>query len=440
MSGFYNTDNWPEKKNYYRWPWSNNDNPVAWLEITDLCNIHCKGCYRSTLAGHRELDVLKKEVDFHIRVRNIDTVCIAGGEPLIYPHIVELVRYIADRGIKPNIITNTHAMTEDLVRKLYKAGLYGFTCHIDMLQSRPENPEGRRNELDLMPLREEKAKLIYKVGKGKIYTTFNFTVYHENFKYIPELIRWARSNPKYVCGLDFITYRGLPVKEGVSFDIAEDPNESVEDMKNKLGYVDSADQVDITSVDVYNIIKDNFGDKFEPCAYLGGTGHIRDYKWWGEVSLIDKDGYVYGPVGPRVMEFLQILSHWTRGKYFMYLARSNKVGRIPILFTGLLGDKTMKKLRRKLFLRSLNPAKWFNRIYNQSIGINQPPDMMENGMPNMCESCPDACVWEDNLVSSCRLDEYRRYGRLLNAIVHQDKEVAEGVGEIAEPRKEPAKV
>jgi hypothetical protein len=48
----------------------------------------------------------------------------------------------------------------------------------------------------------------------------------------------------------------------------------------------------------------------------------------------------------------------------------------------------------------------------------------------MCESCPDMCVWEDNLVNSCRLDEYRRYGRLMNAIVHNaadesDKRIAE---------------
>jgi MoaA/NifB/PqqE/SkfB family radical SAM enzyme len=426
MNGFYNTENWPEKSTYYRWPWSSNDNPVAWLEITDLCNIHCRGCYRSTLSGHRDLEVLEKEVDFHVRLRNIDTVCIAGGEPLVYPHIVELVRRIAARGLKPNIVTNTHAMTRDIVRDLYRAGLYGFTCHIDMLQSRPENPDGKRNELDLMPLREEKARLIHEAGRGRIYTTFNFTVYHENFKYIPDLIRWARSNAKYVCGLDFITYRGIPIEEGVTWDATEDEPAAVRDVREKLGYVDSADQVDITSVDVYNLIKDHFGDKYEPCAYLGGTGHVNDYKWWGEVSLIDTDGYVYGPVGRRTMEFLQVAHHWSKGRYFMYLSRSNRVGRIPILLTALLGDKSMRPVRRRLLLRSLNPAKWFRRLYNQSIGINQPPDMMENGMPNMCESCPDACVWEGNLVSSCRLDEYRRYGRLLNAIVHRDKEVAAG--------------
>ena len=100
---FYNNHNWPEKKDYYRWPWSNNDNPVLWLETTDLCNIHCKGCYRSCVSGDRSLAELRNEIDFAIRMRNIDTVCIAGGEPLIYPEIKPLVEFIASRGLKPNI-------------------------------------------------------------------------------------------------------------------------------------------------------------------------------------------------------------------------------------------------------------------------------------------------------------------------------------------------
>jgi MoaA/NifB/PqqE/SkfB family radical SAM enzyme len=416
--GFYNTDNWPEKSRYYRWPWSSNDNPVGWLEITDACNIYCRGCYRKKLTGHRDLEVLKKEVDFFIRVRNVDTICIAGGEPLIYPSIVELVKYISGKGVKANIITNTHALTKELCTLLYKAGLYGFTCHIDMIQDRPGKQLGA-TEIDLMPLRQKIADLIFEVGRGKIYCTFNSTVYHENFKYLPDIVKWARKNVKKVAGLDFITYRGMPLKEGVSWaEVAE--GESDNDIKEKLGYVENANLIDITSVDVYNLLKDNFGETYEPCAYLGGTSDVKGYKWWGGVYFMEKNGRVHGSLGPRTMEFMQITHHWSKRKYFMYLKRRNTLARFPLLLTYVLGDKAMKKVRRRLFLSLLNPINWFRPVYNQSIGINQPPDMMENGMSDMCESCPDACVWEGNLVSSCRLDEYRRYGKLLTAIVHEE--------------------
>ncbi|HEX7568286.1 MAG TPA: radical SAM protein, partial [Anaerolineaceae bacterium] len=120
-----------DKRNLYRLPWSMNDNPIAWLEVTDICNIHCEGCYRQYMTGHKTLDALKEEVDFFIRWRNPDNFSIAGGEPLIYPHIVELVEYIASKGIKPVILTNAYALTPEILKKLKKAGLAGFTIHID---------------------------------------------------------------------------------------------------------------------------------------------------------------------------------------------------------------------------------------------------------------------------------------------------------------------
>ena len=50
-----------EKRNLYRFPWSMNDNPIAWLEITDVCNLRCEGCYRQTLTEHKPLEDIKKE-------------------------------------------------------------------------------------------------------------------------------------------------------------------------------------------------------------------------------------------------------------------------------------------------------------------------------------------------------------------------------------------
>ncbi|MFP4383779.1 MAG: radical SAM protein [Spirochaetia bacterium] len=414
---FYNTENWPEKSRYYRFPWSNNDNPISWLEITDVCNIYCKGCYRKNLDGHRDLDVLKKEVDFFKRVRNTDGISIAGGEPLVYPKIVELVEYISNRGIKPVIISNTYALNREILTDLYNAGLYGITCHIDMLQDRPDVPEGS-TELDIMNLRQQKADLLYDVTRGNINVVMNSTVYHENFQYLPDIVKWARKNVKKVHGLVFICYRGVPVKEGVTWDVSGDS----EGIAENIQYTESdASQIDITSVDIYNLLKDNFSDTYEPAAYLGGTGHIKDYKWWAAAQIMEGNGKTYGCIGPKTMEYLQTRSHWKKGTYFAYLNR-NRVPRAALQVTGMIGDRAMKPVRKKMFRRLLNPLSWFQPVYIQTIGLVQAPDMMDNGMPSMCESCPDMCVWEDNLVNSCRLDEYRKYGRLMNAIVHTDKE------------------
>src|SRR5450759_355359 len=84
------------KKRIYRLPWSLHDNPIGWVEITDKCNITCKGCYRTALAGHKPFDDIKTEILFLEKWRNINNVHLAGGEPLIHPDIVDIVRFIRE--------------------------------------------------------------------------------------------------------------------------------------------------------------------------------------------------------------------------------------------------------------------------------------------------------------------------------------------------------
>ncbi|MGK7396325.1 MAG: hypothetical protein ACNS62_17240, partial [Candidatus Cyclobacteriaceae bacterium M3_2C_046] len=62
----------PKHRDLYRLPWSNNDNPIGWLEVTDTCNLTCKGCYRMVKEGHKPLEKLKEEVLFLKKWRNCD--------------------------------------------------------------------------------------------------------------------------------------------------------------------------------------------------------------------------------------------------------------------------------------------------------------------------------------------------------------------------------
>ena len=57
----------------------------------------------------------------------------------------------------------------------------------------------------------------------------------------------------------------------------------------------------------------------------------------------------------------------------------------------------------------------------------QAPDMTETGEIDMCDDCPDMCVFEGKLVNSCRLDECRIFGDLLQ--INVDEKVSEEVAE-----------
>ena len=72
----------PQK--YYRMPWSLSDNGIFWLEVTSQCNLTCEGCYHENiLGGHKSLMEIEEEFKVIKAQRKVDSVSIAGGDPLL---------------------------------------------------------------------------------------------------------------------------------------------------------------------------------------------------------------------------------------------------------------------------------------------------------------------------------------------------------------------
>ena len=70
-----------DHRSLYRLPWNLADNPIAWLEPTQACNLACDGCYRKNVKEHKSLDEVQADLDVFARLRNFDGVSIAGGDP-----------------------------------------------------------------------------------------------------------------------------------------------------------------------------------------------------------------------------------------------------------------------------------------------------------------------------------------------------------------------
>lgn len=401
---------YPPKKNYYRLPWSKNDNPIGWLEITDVCNIYCKGCYRQRLTGHKGLDEIKDEILFFKKWRNCDNISISGGEPLIHPEIEKVVAFTAENGMKPVILTNAVALTKEKLKTLKRAGLAGLTMHIDCLQDRPKWKG--KNEVELNQLRQHYAEMVSQ-EKG-IYCSFNSTVYYSNFRHIPEMVRWATRNIDIVNGIIFITYRGAPLSDAVEYSIGDKNVDVQEDLSYST---DELSEIDIMSTDVYTIIKNTLKE-YEPSGYLGGSASHDAYKWFIGAVLGSKS-QVYGSIGKKTMELAQTFHHLFCGTYVAYpsLAKSSKV-----VFLASLFDRDVRRALGK-FAKSVlrNPLHAFRKVHLQSIAIIQAPDMLPDGQADMCDSCPDMTVYDGKLINSCRMDEYRKYGGFVNIAFHEDK-------------------
>jgi pyruvate-formate lyase-activating enzyme len=407
-----------DKRNLYRYPWSMNDNPIAWLEVSDICNIHCEGCYRQYMTGHKPLDQIKEEVLFFKRWRNPDNVSLAGGEPLIHPQILDIIAFIAQNKIKPIILTNALALTPELLRELKKAGLAGFTIHIDSHQGRTGwvgKSEKEHNELRL-----QYAEMIAQVGG--LYTIFNSTVYPSTFHEIPDVVRWGKAHIDKVHGLVFITYR-TATESQVGID-----SEKKEVDLTKLSYVrDKFEERFVTGPEVCQIIKETIPE-FEASGYLGGTIRHDSIKWLSGGLIGSKRRY-FGSVGKKGMEGAQVFHHLFTGTYMAYMAEA-KIGRKVFLAAPF--DAGIREAARA-WGRDLvkHPGRLFEPIYVQTIGIIQAPDIQTDGRADMCDSCPDLTIWDGQFINSCRMDEYRLFGGFLQL---KDKEKEPAGGEPGEKK------
>ncbi len=402
-----------DKRDLYRLPWSMNDNPIAWLEVTDICNIHCEGCYRQHLTGHKPLEQMKEEVDFFCQWRNPDNFSLAGGEPLIHPEILDLVAYIASKGVKPVILTNAKALTPELLKELKAAGAAGFTIHIDSHQERPS--WGGKSEADLNELRQKYADMI--AAEGGMYVIFNSTVYPSTFQEVPDVVRWGRANIDRVQGLVFITYRTATTDTSV----AMNPFDQQVDM-SMLSYTrDSFEEEFVTSPEVYELLREHFPE-YDASGYLGGSVRHDSFKWLLGTQVGSKRE-IYGSVGKRTMEIAQAGHHLFTGRYLAYLSQST-IGRKVFLLSPW--DRSLRQAwKRRLGQVPRRPQSLFDRIYLQSIGIIQAPDIQADGRADMCDSCPDITVYDGKFINSCRMDEYRLFGGFVSILDKDKVEVPE---------------
>lgn len=382
-------------------PWTLPDNAISWLEPTSVCNLACDGCYRENVPNsHKPLEIIRQELETLKRLRNADGVSIAGGDPLLHPHIVDIVRLIAEMGMKPIVNTNGSVLTTELLKDLKRAGVYGFTFHIDSKQGRPQWKN--KNEIELNELRLYYAEMLKEIGG--ISCAFNSTVYEDTLQYVPSLVEWAGKHIDKVQVMVFILYRAAV--PNLPFDWYVGRNKI--DMSPLVYSFTEQKKIDLTSPEVVAAIRQRFPD-FTPSAYLNGTEKPDSFKWL-LTGRIGTRKNILGYVGPKFLEIMQTVHHLFTGKYLAYAKPSlTSKGRLMMLLSPF--DASVRHIAKRYLASAFtNPLNLFRGIYYQSIMIIQPVDFLPNGAQNMCDGCPDITVWKGELVWSCRLEELKHFG------------------------------
>jgi MoaA/NifB/PqqE/SkfB family radical SAM enzyme len=131
---------------------------IANLVITRRCNLSCGYCFEyDKVSKPVALEVLKQRIDHLAKLRSV-FVTLTGGESLLHPDAVELVRYVCERGMTPFLNTNGYLLTKQIIEGLNAAGLYGMQLSID--NAKP-NAISKKSLKPLMP----KLRLLARYAK-----------------------------------------------------------------------------------------------------------------------------------------------------------------------------------------------------------------------------------------------------------------------------------
>lgn len=400
----------------YRLPWTLPDNGISWLEPTARCNLNCYGCYRKNIKeSHKSLEQVKHELDVFQSLRKTDCISIAGGEPLLYPNIIELVSEIKSRGLKPIINSNGIALTKELLHELKKAGVFGFTFHIDSKQGRGRGPQWEgKNELELNELRLHFAEML--AAEGGIACSFNSTVYADTLQYVPELVAWAQKHIDIVHTMVFILFRYVTPDLPYDF-YAGDKKIVFDDIHY---HSDKEEVTNLMAPQIVAEIRKKFPN-FTPAAFLNGTHKADDFKWLLTERIGNKDK-IFGYLNNKFIEMVMEFYHYRNDRYLSYASpKTLSLGKATMFNLWTINKSVRNALKKYLGYIAANPLRIFKKAYMQSIMIIQPVDFMSNGDQSMCDGCPDITVWKDKngkdqLVWSCRLEEPMQYGVFLKSV------------------------
>ncbi len=121
---------------------------VTHVVITRRCNLSCGYCFEyDKVSQPVPLAELKARIDHLAKLKSV-FVTLTGGESLLHPDAIELVRYVNEKGMVPFLNTNGYLLTRKIIEGLNDAGLYGMQLSID--NAKP-NDVSKKSLKPLMP-------------------------------------------------------------------------------------------------------------------------------------------------------------------------------------------------------------------------------------------------------------------------------------------------
>lgn len=181
---------------------------AAYIELSSACNLKCIHCYNSS--GDRRIN----SIDLLNMVRVIDelekldckNISFSGGEPLIYKHLIEIVKYASEfTNMRVSIVTNATLITEEFITQVSQSINYkrlAFQVSLDGIT--PIEHEYLRGVGTFAPMMHGVSIL----EKHDLLHYFHVVIHRYNYKNLQNIIEYAISKNHSSIDFTFIQPKG----------------------------------------------------------------------------------------------------------------------------------------------------------------------------------------------------------------------------------------
>lgn len=162
---------------------------IFW-EITPKCNFNCIHCYLGEKKGRVKEFSKEASINYvdYLYKAGVRTILLMGGEPLIYPHIYDVVRRIGKYGygLHAGVLTNGFLLSEDVIKKLKDNGVSAVQVSIDGIGPFFEKIRGVDFEII--------DRNIKALKRNKVQTQAKFTINKKNLNAFNDVWGYCQRN------------------------------------------------------------------------------------------------------------------------------------------------------------------------------------------------------------------------------------------------------
>lgn len=164
------------------------------LELSRLCDLRCIYCYASSgkaLENELGLSEIVSVIDQAVELGARKIIILGGGEPLLYPDLFHVIRYIRGKNLVVDLFTNGQTLSYEVAVQLYNLNV-GVV--LKMNSRTPETQDylaGRKGAFQAI---ERGLAALQKAGypDGEHSLGIETIICRQNYAELPELWRWAR--------------------------------------------------------------------------------------------------------------------------------------------------------------------------------------------------------------------------------------------------------